>query len=174
MKKILLVFALVLFTVSSAIAQENNFGVKAGYANITAKAEVEGFSASVDESGFFVGLTSEFDLSPSFALQPEVLYASVAETGFLYIPVMAKYYIIPQFSLQVGPQINLALEAEEGENTFGLDAAFGLGYSINQNFFIDARYALELTNRVQDSPELEGYDISGAYNTLMIGVGYIF
>lgn len=174
MKKILLVFALVLFAFSSATAQENNVGIKAGYANITAKAEVEGFSASADESGFFVGLTGEVYLAPSFALQPEILYARAAETNFLYIPVMGKYYITPQFSLQVGPQINFALDAEEGENSFGLDAAFGLGFNINQNFFIDARYALELTNRVEDLPEFEGLDISGAYNTLMIGVGYKF
>lgn len=173
MKKKLL-FAIIGFMAIMGAEAQSSFGVKAGYTLITAKAKVEGFSASADESGFFVGLTSEFGVGESFAIQPELLYANAQDTGFLYVPVMAKYYITPEFSLQAGPQMNFALDSEEGENTFGLDAAFGAGFNINKNFFIDARYGLELTNRVADSEDFGGYEVKGSYNTLMVGVGYKF
>ena len=44
---------------------------------------------------------------------------------------------------------------------------------INENFFIDARYSLEVTNRIGDLPGLPD-NISGKINSLQIGVGYKF
>ena len=35
-------------------------------------------------------------------------------------------------------------------NKFGLDLGFGAGYVINSNFFIEAKYNLEITNRLSD------------------------
>lgn len=94
--------------------------------------------------------------------------------GFVYVPIMAKYYITPQFSLQAGPQLNFVLDAEEGENRFGFDAAFGAGFNIDNHFFIDARYGVELTNRISNSEDYGDFEVKGSYNTLMIGVGYKF
>ena len=173
MKKLLFAAAVLFFSVVAQAQTNGNFGIKAGYAHLTAKADYMGVSASVSDDGFFVGATSEFGLSSVFAIQPEVLYANVQDYGFLYVPVMAKYYVAPKFSLQAGPQMNFSLDAEEGENSFGLDAAFGAGYNISDNFFIDARYGLELTNRFSESDPDFG-DVKGKYNTLMIGVGYMF
>lgn len=170
MKKLLFAFIAVFFVMG---VQAQEFGVKAGYTMITAKADVEGFSVSDDFSGFFVGLTSEFGISEAFAIQPEVLYASVEDVSFLYVPVMAKYYVTPQFSLQAGPQVNFSLDADDMENEFGLDIAFGLGYAITEDFFIDARYGFEITNRLSNQ-DFDGMDVEGRYNTLMIGVGYKF
>lgn len=173
MKKFFFSAAVVLFAVVATNAQDNSFGLKAGYTHLTAKVDFMGMSASASDDGFFVGATSEFGVSSVFAIQPEVLYANVQDYGYLYVPIMAKYYVAPKFSLQAGPQMNFSLDTEEGENSFGLDAAFGAGYKITDNFFVDARYGLELTNRVSESDSEFG-DIKGKYNTLMIGVGYMF
>ncbi|MGB7842502.1 MAG: porin family protein [Salinimicrobium sp.] len=171
MKKILLLILMVSFA-TGVHAQQAGFGVKAGYANITAKAKYQGVTASASESGFYVGILKEIPLGDSFILQPELLYANAAETGFLYLPIMAKYNVSPQFSLQAGPQANFVLDSAPEENKFGLDIAFGAGFNIDSHFFIDARYGLEVTNRMGE--EYDGYDIKGSYNTLMVGVGYKF
>lgn len=171
MKKQLLFALAAVFAVVGATAQE--IGVKAGYILVTAEADVEGFSASTDGSGFFFGVTGELPISETFSVQPEALYANAEDTGFLYIPVMAKYYVTPEFSIQAGPQVNWLLDADDLENEFGLDIAFGLEYKIVENFFIDARYGFEVTNRLSDE-DFDGMDVKGRYNALMIGVGYRF
>lgn len=72
-----------------------------------------------------------------------------------------------------GPQATIDLEeGQEGYNSLGIDAAFGLGYDINENFFLNARYALELTNRIGDIEGAEG--LKGKINSLQLGVGYKF
>lgn len=149
--------------------RKTGFGVTAGYINTTIKVSGDGMSASVDESGFFVGANADFKLSDVLHVQPAVLYASVDEADFLHIPIMFKYYVAEQFNIQAGPQGSLFLEdTEDTINSFGLDLGAGLGYDINENFFVEARYAFELTNRTPD------FDAKTRINTLQIGVGYRF
>ncbi|HBT10087.1 MAG TPA: OmpW family protein [Leeuwenhoekiella sp.] len=175
MKKItlFLVFALASFAVS---AQDTKLGFTAGYLNAEVKVSADGdgsFSAS--ESGFYLGALADIDLNGALHLQPEVLYSNVNDGSVLYIPVLFKYYISESgFNLMAGPQATIDLEeAEEGYNSLGVDASFGIGYDINENFFIDARYSLEVTNRIGDLPGLPD-NISGKINSLQIGVGYKF
>lgn len=148
MKKLLLTaLAVVGFVVSSNAQEKPRFGVTAGYINTTIKVSGDGMSASVDESGFFVGANADFKLSDVLHVQPAVLYASVDEADFLHIPIMFKYYVAEQFNIQAGPQGSLFLEdTEDTINSFGLDLGAGLGYDINENFFVEALYAFELTN----------------------------
>lgn len=170
MKKVLLTVA-ILFVAVNLNAQTSGFGVKAGYAHITANVDVEGLSVSMSESGFFLGLVGEFSVSNSFSVQPELLFARVQEGNFVYVPIMAKFYVGSNFNLQAGPQLSFALADEEDVNEFGLDLAFGAGYDITQNFFVDARYGLEVTNRYTGAGS---EDIKASYNTLMVGLGYKF
>lgn len=143
----------------------------AGYTNITAKAKMSGFSLSQSESGFFVGGVADFTISENFHIQPEILYANASEANFLFIPVLAKYMVTDKIGILAGPQANLVLEEmEEGFNSFGIDLTFGANYKITENFFIEGRYGFEITNRVSDG----GSDVKGTYNTLHIGVGYMF
>lgn len=172
MKRYLLVFFTALGMLNVMQAQQSALGIKAGYTNITVKAEYQRNSTSVGESGFYAGFSEELMLNEKFALQPELLYARAAETGFLYLPIMAKYYVIPQLSIQAGPQANLLLDNAPNQKQLGLDIAFGAEFRVISNFFLDARYGLEVTNR---SPiNYEGYDVKGSYNTLMLGAGYRF
>ena len=164
MKKLLLTaLAVVGFVVSSNAQEKPRFGVTAGYINTTIKVSGDGMSASVDESGFFVGANADFKLSDVLHVQPAVLYASVDEADFLHIPIMFKYYVAEQFNIQAGPQGSLFLEdTEDTINSFGLDLGAGLGYDINENFFVEARYAFELTNRTPD------FDAKTRINTCLL------
>ena len=172
MKKFLLIAAIAVCGMFSANAQDAKFGAKVGYTNITAKADYGEGSVSVSESGFYIGALADFTVNESFHVQPEINYANVEETNFLYIPVLAKYYISESgFQLMAGPQANFILDSFEGENSFGLDLTFGAAYDIDEHFFIEARYSFELTNRIEDGGD---YDVSGKYNTLFVGIGYKF
>ena len=172
MKRYLLVIFMVLGMFNIMEAQQSKLGIKAGYALITLKAEYLGNSDSAGESGFYAGFSEELMLNEKFGLQPELLYARAGKTSFLYLPIMAKYYVIPQLSLQAGPQANLLLDNAPNEKQLGLDIAFGAEYKVAPNLFLDARYGLEITNRMADS--YGGYDIKASYNTLMVGAGYRF
>ena len=176
-KKITLIFFL--FIGLNSFAQNVDFGVQAGYTNVEIEATVQGTQVSESASGFYVGFLTDFQLSENWHLQPSVNYFNVEETNFLSIPVLVQYYIDnSDFYLQAGPQGTIALEDDPVTNAFGLDAAFGAGYHITENFFLEARYGIELTNRyTSDSmSHAQEYDldINSGVNTLMVGIGYKF
>jgi opacity protein-like surface antigen len=105
-----------------------------------------------------------------------VNYGNIEDSGILYIPVMAKYYIADSgFSLQAGPQASILLEETGSDvNGLGLDLGFGASYDITENFFAEARYAFEITNRLTDEFTDANGDISSRINSLNIGIGYRF
>ncbi len=172
MKKLLLLAVFTVVGFASTQAQETSFGVTAGYTNMTAKLEEGNMSLSTSESGFYIGALVDLSISEEFHIQPEVLYARASEANFLQVPVLAKYYIADSgFQIMAGPQGTLTLdETIEGLNSFGLDLTLGVAYEITENFFLDARYSLEVTNRLKD---VEG-DVTYRLNALNIGVGYKF
>lgn len=170
---LLLVFALGTLSMSS---QQTKFGLTGGFLNAEAKINADGegsFSAS--ESGFYVGAVADIDLNGALHLQPEVLYGNINDGSLLYIPVLLKYYISESgFYLMGGPQATIDLEdSGEGYNSLGVDASFGIGYDINEDFFIYARYSLEVTNRIGDVQGLPD-GVSGKINSFQVGVGYKF
>lgn len=160
MKKVLVVaLALIGFSMN---AQEGFFA-KAGLSNVTAKVDVFDESVSDSEMGFFVGVGYNFEVSDDFDVEPSLLYSLVNDLNSLYIPIMAKYKVADEFTIQAGPQINYLLE-DMTQGEFGLDLAFGVGYNFSEQFFADARYGIEV------SRDIEGFSL----NTLQIGVGYRF
>lgn len=176
MKKLLFAFALCFLAFQSQAQESPRFGLSAGYLNLNVKASFEGMNASVNESGFFVGGLVDVPLSGNFHLQPSVLYGNAEDSGIIFIPVMAKLYIANSgFNFQAGPQASIILE-ETGEemNAFGLDAVFGAAYDINYNFFLQARYALELTNRINAEAAGLPDGVKSTINSFTIGVGYKF
>ena len=154
---------------------QSSFGLMAGYTNISAKISDQGSSISGDESGFYVGGVADFGISEKFHVQPEVLYANANDATFLYIPVLAKFMVSDKFGILAGPQANLSLEEKtKGINSLGIDLTFGANYKITQNFFLEARYGFEVTNRITNSGEYEGSGVKGKVNTLQVGLGYLF
>ncbi|MBT8183277.1 MAG: porin family protein, partial [Eudoraea sp.] len=136
-----------------------------GLSSVSIKVDLGEFGGSVSDSeiGFFAGLGYNFEVSEEFEVEPSILYSLVSDLNSLYVPVMAKYKVSNEFSIQAGPQINYLLEdLPEGE--FGLDFAFGVGYNFTEQLFADARYAFEISRGV------DGFSV----NSLQIGVGYRF
>ena len=169
MKKIMLTAFVAVITMVGMNAQAT-FGAKAGFVSANAKVESGGFSMTNTESGFAVGLFAEFELSETIDLVPELLYTSVDETGFLQMPIMAKFKIGEDFNILAGPQITYVLEEKEEDLTnFSIGLGAGLGYDFSDNFFIDAKYTLQLTNTYTGSE-----DVTAKIHFLNIGLGYRF
>lgn len=175
------------FLVSSlTIAQEVKFGIQAGYTSMEGKSSssLDNISTSGSSSGYFVGALADFTLSESISLQPSVNYANADDTNLLLVPIVAQYHIQESgFYFLAGPQgtfllDNISLGGVDILNTFGLDLAFGVGYHINPDFFLEAKYSLELTNRftkeIKNAAEAQGGEVKSKFNALTIGVGYKF
>jgi opacity protein-like surface antigen len=185
MKKIFLVAVLFLATSASIQAQLVKFGVKAGvnFANQTGDA----FDApDVDKEGitsFHAGVVAEIKLLDRFAIQPELLYSTQGATyknavsefknelGYLSIPVMAKFYLTDSFSLEVGPQASFLLSEKdnvdfEDAETFEFGVNAGLGFKLTDNFFIQGRYGLGLTDASRNA------DVKNS--TVQLSVGFLF
>ncbi|MEG9328807.1 Outer membrane protein beta-barrel domain-containing protein [Salinimicrobium catena] len=167
MKKLLLVAAF-FFAVSASQAQEMGFGIKGGvnFANLSGD-DVDDIDG---RTGFHLGLLAEFGLTESFSIQPEVLYSAQGakddemnwNLDYLTIPVMAKYYAVPGFSIEAGPYVGFNVKSEvemdgvsvdvedETESTdFGV--GFGLGYELPMGVFFQARYNMGLSDIASDA-----------------------
>lgn len=185
MKKILLAAVLFLAASASIQAQLVKFGVKAGvnFANQTGDA----FDASgIDKEGitsYHAGLVAEIKLLDRFAIQPELLYSTQGATykyaaeefknelGYLSIPVMAKFYLTDSFSLEVGPQASFLLSEKdnvdfEDAETFEFGVNAGLGFKLTENFFVQGRYGLGLTEASKNA------DVKNS--TVQLSVGFLF
>lgn len=175
LKKLLLVICLA-FASTTMISQETGFGLTAGYLNLNVRASYEGVNASTNGSGFYVGALADIPLSESFYLQPSVIYGNAEDSNILYFAAMGKYYVAGSgFNIQAGPQLSLILDEVGGDiNTLGIDLGIGAGYDITENFFLQGRYAFEVTNRIDGKAEGVPEGVKSTINSLMIGVGYKF
>lgn len=209
MKKIVLTIAGV-FAMSVLSAQEIKYGAKAGLNLSTFTGDDEDVKSLV---GFHIGGFAEFKISDKFSVQPELLYSAqggereysysdemgfvtgkeTIKLGYLNLPVMAKYYVAPGFSVEAGPQVGFLLSAKNdydyrssffGENLsdsgeidikdnlksidFGFN--FGAGYEFTENIFVQARYNLGLSSINEDSES----DIDVKNAVLQVSFGYKF
>lgn len=183
MKKVLLAVILFFGTAASIQAQLLKIGVKAGvnFANQTGD-----FPEEISKEGitsYHAGLVAEVKLLDRFALQPELLYSTQGATyknavsefknelGYLSIPVMAKFYLTDSFSLEVGPQASFLLSEKDNVDfddaeTFEFGVNAGLGFKITENFFIQGRYGLGLTEASKNA------DIKNS--TVQLSAGFMF
>lgn len=208
MKKIL-VIAVALFLAWPAFSQSGvRFGIKAG-GNLTfSKVEVQNVSLKGDSRfGFYAGGLME--ISPvypenRFKIQVEALYnrANVQfSTGTvdeqkgqlninqIVVPVLAKYFIIPELSVNLGPTFNYNLGGTQSAidtsgvkvstdigkddlNAFQIGLAAGLTYYVCDGLFIDARYTplFGSFNKKADDDLGVKYRLSG----IQLGIGYKF
>ena len=168
MKKLFLCAAVAVFTFTSVSAQ--NFGAKAGVDFASAKVKFDGESISESETGFYVGVFAQFDISEEFKFQPEVMYVAIEDSGEIHIPLMANYAVSEEFSLLAGPALGILLDTEEGLSSFNYGIELGGAYDITEELLVEARYSLGLANLVEDAPSGVSASISGFY----VGVGYRF
>jgi hypothetical protein len=115
-----LVIAAALFTFGFANAQEVKFGAKVGL-NLSTITDGDGMKA-----GFHIGGIAEIKFNEKMALQPELMYSMEGgeysyedvltgtpysfnqeiELSKIIMPIMFKYFVAPNFSLEVGPQLD--------------------------------------------------------------------
>lgn len=173
MKKLFL-SALAVFAFATASAQSDTvvFGVKGGLQVST----FQGDGSFDSKTGFYIGGLVDLPIAGNFHIQPELLYSMEGADGldmsFVRIPIMAKYYIIENLSLQAGPQLGFRVNAEDGldDVTKSFDAGIsgGAGYEFPFGLFVDARVNVGLVN----ISDISGVDMTT--HSFMVGAGYRF
>ncbi|WP_400080094.1 outer membrane beta-barrel protein [Winogradskyella sp. R77965] len=191
MKKIVLSVVITFLAFVNLNAQDDStsnsnqqFGIRAGYSSFIAKVKVDGVSGSDNISGFYIGVFTEIELSDKFNLQPELVFSNFSQDGesssIFLVPVLAKLKVNNELSLYAGPQFDYLLNKEdsEGLKRFGLGLALGASYEISQEVFIDIRYSLGISDRLDgdlvDFEDFEDFNIKAKLNYLQIGLGYRF
>jgi opacity protein-like surface antigen len=181
MKKIILTLAVVL-TAAFANAQDMKFGAKGGLNSFT----VTNSTGAKSKISFQLGGFAEFKVSEKFAVQPELMYTSqgakdafgTLALSYINIPVIAKYYVTEDFSIQAGPQIGFLMSAKyDGTDVkdslksmdYGLN--IGAGYNLNEDMMLDLRYYLGMAQLQKDLATGE----SASHNAgILLSFGYKF
>jgi hypothetical protein len=166
MKKLIHLLVIVTFTTMSfAQSQSLKFGLKAGI-NLANYSGSDINTSTI--TSFHAGLVSELKVFKNFSLQPELLYSTQGaeidelgqqftnELGYVSIPVLAKFYLEDNLSLELGPQFSFLLSERNNvqagdSNTFDFAVAAGLSYKLGKHFFVQGRYGLGLTEPKRDA-----------------------
>lgn len=169
---IFFIVLLALLTMPNCFSQGMFFGATGGLLNGGEKFKTGNTTASASDTGFYIGLNSRIPLNDKFLLSPEINYGNLNDSSFGFVSARIQYYPAPKFYLQAGPQVSYIFEAVgETMKKGGLDLTSGIGYDINDNFHIQARYSFELTNRLKGNvPD----DTSSKLKWLLVGIGYSF
>jgi len=173
-------------------AQETRFGVKGGLNLSTiVGGEVENAKTLV---GFHVGGFAEIGIFEKFYIQPELLFSAQGtkvdgpfedgdiKLNYLNIPVLAKYYIVPKFSVEAGPQLGVLLSAKAEDNdikdfTRSVDFGFnvGAGFHFTEDLSINLRYTIGLSPLSDDDIDSdEEYYDSAKNSNLALSLAYKF
>ncbi|NHF61297.1 PorT family protein [Flavobacteriaceae bacterium TP-CH-4] len=198
MKKILVASLFSFFTASTLFAQGTfKFGVTGGLLNSNADIDFSIFSVdllnidAVNKYGFYVGAIADVGVSDKFHVQPELTYGSAGDLAYIYLPIMAKYYIIPKLYAMAGPQISFSSNLDDIKDTIrdidditgantnlddvlrttGVDLGFGAGFDILENLSAQARYSIELTNRYTGPLD---NSLTIRASTFNLGIAYFF
>lgn len=185
-----------IFLSSSLFAQDDiRIGVTGGLINSSTSIKASVLSINllninaINKIGFYVGGIADVPISEKFHAQAELTYGSAGDLGFIFLPIMAKYYIVDGLNVQIGPQFNISTNVGEIKNVLssvgslidensnlddlvrktGIDLGFGAGYDITQNLSVQARFALEMTNRYNGPAD---GNIKVRASTFNIGIAY--
>lgn len=198
-KSLLLVIGMLLYLSASSFAQDR-YGIKGGLAIAKQKWSEGGLSYTSDaRTGGVFGAFFKFQVSESFAIQPELLYvmkgakASSEVFGgefdsdvtfkhdYLSIPIIAKVYF-GGFNIQAGPSFDIlvsskiasgSMEVDVKDSFKGLDLglALGLGYDFSNGMMIEGRYVLGLSNMADD---YDFGDMKMTNNCFLFTLGFAF
>ena len=169
MKKSLIVLIAISITAfSNAQKSKQDEGIKLGIKGGLNVSNLMGDLKDVAiRTSIHVGIVAEVIVSDKFSIQPELLYSGQGATDtregggrikldYITLPVLAKFPIAKNLSLEAGPQVGFLISGKyktndsnekiEGVKTidFGLDA--GLEYELNNGVFFQARYNIGLTD----------------------------
>ncbi|MGM5470218.1 outer membrane beta-barrel protein [Flavobacteriaceae bacterium LMO-SS05] len=167
MKNLFLTTVIFVFALSM---NAQNFGLRAGADFATAKAKFEGYNLIENETGFYVGAFTTLKVSESFQIRPEVNYISIKDLDQIQVPILAEIGIADKFNALAGPSFGFLLDTEEGSKSFNLGLDLGLSYNITEQFLVEARYSLGLSNLFDDNYG----DATLKLHGLFVGIGYMF
>ncbi|WP_286966461.1 porin family protein [Flavobacterium sp. UBA4854] len=191
MKKLILsAIAIMAFTFSNA--QETRFGVKGGL-NLT------NFTGDVDtnlKAGFHIGGFAEIKIIDRLAIQPELLFSTQGarynmiggnqsgsyKLNYINIPVLAKFYVTKQFTVEAGPQIGFLVSAKSQDHdikdaykTADYGFNFGAGYNFTDHFSVGLRYTVGISGIYDhDYEDFSDYYDSTKNSNLQLSVAYKF
>lgn len=185
MKKYILSFIIVIFILNfnTINAQSlNQFGLKAGvnFVDIRDKLNDDGVT-HVSKTGFYLGAFMEFRKGVNFSIQPEMYYSSNnnkidEKIGLLHIPVLFKYKLGDKFEVYGGPESQFLLSVkgidinkDKNYKKFILAVSAGFGFMVSDEFTIDARYNLAISNYIDT-----GYHNNQKLNFIQVGLAYKF
>ena len=179
------------FTLSNA--QETRFGVKGGLnlSNFTGEAN------NKIRASFHVGGFAEIKVIERLAIQPELLYSSqgaryrvdgTSDSGRAYkldyinIPVLAKFYVTKEFTVEAGPQIGFLVSAKDEDQDIkdafkGTDYGFnfGAGYNFTDNISVGLRYTVGISSLIdRDYDDFGSYFDSSKNSNLQLSLAYKF
>ena len=196
MKKFLTLFAVAIVCMSANA--QIQFGGKVGFdlTNFWGKNVGHGM-----KPGYQFGLMMEYKFGDKIAIAPEVVFAAqggkfdvdavVVEPGAIYfgtgkvttntnyinVPVMFKYYVNPEISIDFGPQVGFNVYSKYSikdidgsidykDATKGVDFGLGLGctYNLTEHAFVQARYTLGMTKAFK-SLKIAGEEINNEKNS---------
>ncbi|MBA4320307.1 MAG: PorT family protein [Flavobacterium sp.] len=203
MKKTILLISLIILTITTVKAQEKiQFGVKGGVNLTTMTADI--LYDKEYKTGFHIGVVAEIPFGSKFSLQPEILYSTHGVKGnvlllyvpfpgapvppplsgefklnYIQVPVLAKIYLIKNFSLELGPSFNFLVLDEENYGTvshtdigskFEFSGILGLSYKLKSGLFGSVRYVNGFTVAL----DREYYDENAKNIGFQLGVGFMF
>ncbi|GEM_PF-4881038 len=170
MRRFTLLIILALLATVPSFSQDFNLSATAGYLNINSIFKVDGQKRDLDfkSSGFFIGAQSEIALTEKIDLQPELALAINSEGDAIYIGALGSYQATEEFSVLLGPALNVILEdVVNGYQTLGIFLGFGGNYNITDKIYAQAKYHVQLNDYYNGSG-----GVSSKVNFLMVGVGY--
>lgn len=170
-----------------------SFGVKGGVNFASVKGD--DFDSPDSRTSFHVGVLAEFPITDMFSLQAEALYSGQGfesdvtgpvgdkieyQLDYINVPVLAKIYVIPGLSVEVGPQFSFKVNEEidndpnndpgdtdvDVAENFDFAVAGGLSFTTPGGFFATGRYTYGLTDIVED------VDVKNS--VFQLGVGFKF
>lgn len=203
MKKLILTCSALLSLTALAQAQHVRIGVKGGLNASSASVEANGMTNVANKFGFgaYAGGLAEFSLkkkSDKFKLQLEANYnltnikhsytisgvENSAKTMLhsINIPLLAKYFFVPRFSMYLGPTANINLANNYKMNDvnytditdlkpFQLGGMIGANYYLIKGLFIEARYHAVIPDVYSTGGLAPEY---GPIHNFQIGVGFKF
>ncbi|KUJ61823.1 hypothetical protein AR687_11445 [Flavobacteriaceae bacterium CRH] len=189
MKKIILC-AIAIMAFGFANAQKTRFGVKGGL-NI---ATIGGEDRANALIGFQLGGFAEVKVWKKLYIQPELLFSAqggkfdgyntqrdyTVNLNYINVPVLAKYYITKQFTVEAGPQLGFLVSSDDRFREKTVDAGFnlGAGYNFTDNFSVGIRYTIGLTSAYDYDDDYYSnfgyYDNRYTNNVLALTAAYKF
>jgi hypothetical protein len=201
MKKLLLC-SFILLQAANIFAQYSGVFISPGIAVSKPTFPIIGTFQNKAAAGFDGGIGAEFCVSKKFSVQAELNYSIQGlilldstyggflnyRKSYLTIPLLAKYYFLPGFSLFAGPQIGylvsnrLVVHGSTSETRLDIKHLLkstdfyivaGVEYHFPAGLFVNLRYNLGLTDiakgRVLILPQLPGDEYKNRYFSFRLG-----